>query len=55
MVAGRLLSAFSEIEIIARVSLSGGPAAQSGDWSGSLKTGPTGGQTVDLVIDQELP
>lgn len=55
MVAGRLLSAFSEIEIVARVSLSGGPAAQSGDWSGSLKTGPTGGQTIDLVIDQELP
>ena len=55
MVAGRLLSAFSEIEIVARVSLSGSPAAKSGDWSGSLKTSPSGGQTVDLVIDQELP
>ena len=55
MVAGRLLSAFSEIEIVARVSLSGGPAAKSGDWSGSLKTSPSGGQTIDLVIDQELP
>lgn len=55
MVAGRLLSAFSEIEIVARVSLSGSPAAKSGDWSGSLKTSPSGGQTIDLVIDQELP
>ena len=55
MVAGRLLSAFSEIEIVARVSLSGGPSAKPGDWSGSLKTSPSGGQTIDLVIDQELP
>ncbi len=54
MVAGRLLSAFSEVEIVARVSLSGGPAAQSGDWSGSLKTSPSGGQTIDLVIDRFL-
>lgn len=55
MVAGRLLSAFSEFEIVARVSLSGGPAAKSGDWSGSMIVSPDVGRTIDLVIDQEIP
>jgi hypothetical protein len=49
------LSGFSELEIIARVSVSGNPMAQSGDWSGSLKTGANSGQTVDLLIDQKIP
>lgn len=55
MVAGRPLSGFAEIEVVARVSLSGSPAAQSGDWSGSLIVSANSGQTVDLVIDQEIP
>jgi len=55
MVAGRPLSGFAELEIVARVSLSGSPAAQSGDWSGSLIVSANSGQTVDLVIDQEIP
>jgi len=55
MIAGRPLSGFVEVEIVARVSLSGTPAAQSGDWSGSLIVGANSGQTVDLVIDRETP
>mgnify|MGYP001813486026 CR=1 FL=1 len=35
MIPGRTLSAFPEVELIARVSLSGQPVAQSGDWFGS--------------------
>lgn len=55
MLAGRPLSGFAEFEVVARVSLSGAPAAQSGDWSGSLIVSANSGQTVDLVIDQEIP
>jgi len=55
MVAGRPLSGFAEFEVVARVSVSGSPAAQSGDWSGSLIVNANSGQTIDLVIDQEIP
>lgn len=55
MVAGRNLSAFPEIEVLARVSLSGGPAAASGDWFGSLLVRPAENGSVSLVIDQQVP
>jgi cytochrome c-type biogenesis protein CcmH len=55
MVPGRPLSGFAEFEVVARVSLSGAPAAQSGDWSGSLIVSANSGQIVDLVIDQKIP
>ena len=55
MGAGRPLSGFSELEIIARVSVSGIPMAQSGDWSGSLLVNADDTQAVDLVIDQKVP
>jgi cytochrome c-type biogenesis protein CcmH len=55
MVEGRNLSAFAEIELLARVSLSGGPAAQSGDWFGSLIVRPAESDTVSLTIDQQVP
>ncbi len=55
MVAGRPLSGFSELEIVARVSISGTPMAQSGDWSGSLLINADNQQTVNLVIDQKVP
>jgi len=55
MVAGRPLSGFTSFEVVARVSLSGSPAAQSGDWSGSLIVEANSGQTVALVIDQKIP
>jgi cytochrome c-type biogenesis protein CcmH len=55
MVEGRNLSAFAEIELLARVSLSGGPAAQSGDWFGSMLVRPAEGNAVNLTIDQQVP
>lgn len=55
MVAGRNLSAFAEIEVLARVSLSGGPGAVSGDWFGSLLVRPAENGSVSLVIDQQVP
>ena len=55
MVAGRNLSAFPEIELLARVSLSGGPAAAPGDWFGSLIVRPAQNNSVELTIDQQVP
>jgi len=55
MGAGRPLSGFSELEIIARVSVSGSPMAQSGDWSGSMIINANDTQAVDLLIDQKVP
>lgn len=55
MVAGRPLSAFTEFEIVARVSISGSPMAQSGDWSGSVLINIDDTRSIDLIIDQETP
>ena len=55
MVPGRVLSGFAELEILARVSLSGQPMAQSGDWFGSLVIAPSDTNSVDLIIDQKVP
>ena len=55
MVAGRNLSAFAEIELLARVSLSGGPAAKSGDWFGSMLVRPAENDSVTLTIDRQVP
>jgi cytochrome c-type biogenesis protein CcmH len=55
MVAGRELSGFAELEVLARVSLSGGPAAASGDWSGSRIMRPAEGNSVVITISQQVP
>lgn len=55
MVAGRELSGFPEVEILARISLSGGPAAASGDWFGSRIIRPAEGNTISITIDQQVP
>ena len=55
MVEGRNLSGFAEIELLARVSLSGGPAAQSGDWFGSMIVRPAEKNSVLLTIDKQVP
>jgi cytochrome c-type biogenesis protein CcmH len=55
MVEGRNLSAFAEVEVLARVSLSGGPAAASGDWFGSMLVRPAENKSVSLTIDQQVP
>ena len=55
MVAGRELSGFAEVEVLARISLSGGPAAASGDWFGSRIIRPAAGNSVTITIDQQVP
>lgn len=55
MVAGRNLSGFDSFELVARVSLSGGPGAQSGDWFGSVIVTPSESNSVVLTIDQQVP
>jgi len=55
MVPGRPLSGFAELEIVARVSLSGQPMAQSGDWFGSLIVASDTAETINLIIDQKIP
>ncbi len=54
MVQGRNLSSFEEFEILVRVSLSGQPVAQPGDWYTSAVVRPADQQTVDLTIDQKV-
>ena len=55
MVAGRELSGFAEVEVLARISLSGGPAAASGDWFGSKIMRPAEGNVVRITINQQVP
>lgn len=55
MVAGRELSGFEEFELLARVSLGGGPGAASGDWFGTLIVKPADTPSVFLAIDQQVP
>jgi len=55
MVAGRELSGFAEVEVLARISLSGGPAAASGDWFGSKIMRPAEGNVVNITISQQVP
>ncbi len=54
MVEGRSLSGFEEFELLARVSLSGGPAAAPGDWFGTLVVRPAENNSVFLSIDQQV-
>jgi len=55
MVEGRSLSAFAEIEIIARVSTSGRPTQESGDWFGVQIVKPAENKNAALLIDQQVP
>jgi len=54
MVPGRELSKFPEFELIARVSLSGQPSAQPGDWFGTIIVAPAGGNDVELEIQERV-
>jgi cytochrome c-type biogenesis protein CcmH len=54
MVPGRSLSGFPEFEIIARVSLSGQPVQQPGDWFTSAIVRPAVSNTVNLAIDTQI-
>ncbi len=55
MIPGRTLSAFAEFEIVARVSVSGQPIAQSGDWYGSAIVKPTESKRITLSIEKQVP
>jgi len=55
MIPGRNLSAFAEFEIIARVSVSGQPIAQAGDWFASAVVKPAENDSVSLQIEQQVP
>jgi cytochrome c-type biogenesis protein CcmH len=54
MIPGRNLSAFSEFEVLARVSLSGNPIAQPGDWFVSAIVRPADSKQVELVIAEQV-
>ena len=52
MIQGRSLSAYPEITVVARLSHSGQPTAQPGDWQAEAVVRPGEPGTVALVIDQ---
>lgn len=52
MIQGRSLAAYPELNVVARVSMSGQPTAQPGDWQAEAVVRPSEGATVALVIDQ---
>jgi cytochrome c-type biogenesis protein CcmH len=52
MIQGRSLSAYPEITVVARLSRSGQPTAQPGDWQAEAVVRPGGSEPVALVIDQ---
>ena len=54
MVPGRSLSGFAEFEIVARVSLSGQPMQQAGDWFTSAIVRPAENNSVSLAIDTQI-
>ncbi|MDH3434264.1 MAG: hypothetical protein OEM60_10415, partial [Gammaproteobacteria bacterium] len=55
MVPGRSLSGFDEFELVARVSVSGQPSAQSGDWFGAQIVKPAENSNIELVIAEQVP
>lgn len=54
MIPGRTLSAFAQFELVARVSVSGNPAEQPGDWFGSVIVQASDGVEIQLPIDQAV-
>jgi cytochrome c-type biogenesis protein CcmH len=52
MLQGRSLAAYPEITVVARLSHSGQPTAQAGDWQAEAVVRPGSADTVALVIDQ---
>jgi cytochrome c-type biogenesis protein CcmH len=55
MVPGRELSGFAKFELVARVSISGQPGQQPGDWFGAQIVIPAESPTIVLSIDQQVP
>ena len=55
MIPGRKLSAFKDVEIVSRASISGQPIAQSGDWFGSVQIDTSATRNLSIVIDKQVP
>jgi cytochrome c-type biogenesis protein CcmH len=55
MIPGRVPSGFAELEIVARVSMSGDPIARSGDWFGVKRVTRDETDAVHIRIDQQVP
>jgi cytochrome c-type biogenesis protein CcmH len=54
MIPGRVPSGFQNLEIIARVSLTGEPIAQAGDWFANQVVMPATNNALELVINQKV-
>jgi cytochrome c-type biogenesis protein CcmH len=54
MIPGRVLSGFSEFVIVARVSMSGQPIAQPGDWYGEEIVRPSESSETSIVIERRI-
>jgi cytochrome c-type biogenesis protein CcmH len=52
MIQGRSLAAYPQLTVVARLSRSGQPTAQPGDWQAEAVVRPGDSETVALVIDQ---
>ncbi len=52
MIQGRSLAAYPEVQVVARLSMSGQPIAQPGDWQAEARVRPGDAAPVALVIDQ---
>ena len=55
MIPGRNLSAFQQLEVVARASVSGQPMAQAGDWFTQQQIDTTETRELSMVIDQQVP
>ena len=55
MIPGRNPSAYENLEIIVRVSASGQPIAQPGDWYGQSIVRPAENDSVTIVVDRQVP
>lgn len=52
MIQGRSLGAYAEISVVARISRTGQPTAQTGDWEAEAVVRPGSPEPVALVIDR---
>lgn len=55
MIPGRVPSAFARLEIIARISMSGQPIAQPGDWFGQVTIDSPAVEPVQISINEQVP
>ncbi|MCZ6716241.1 MAG: hypothetical protein O6946_04155 [Gammaproteobacteria bacterium] len=55
MIPGRVPSGFAQLEIVARVSMSGQPIAQSGDWFGQQIISTAESSEISIIINQQVP